>query len=106
VTSGCITNVFTTMLTEKWSGSVAEYPMELLPGQVTWRHIDLKVNVFPILVNHATTGHASRKDKRESYRKLVAVFSELAVRSIVTHANSQGPFPSGTIEPHERLQVR
>jgi hypothetical protein len=36
---------------------VAEYPMELLPGKVTVRDVNLKVNVFPVLVNHATTGH-------------------------------------------------
>jgi hypothetical protein len=45
---------------------VAEYPMELLPGQVTWRHIDLKVNVFPVLVNHATTGHKLQGKTKEN----------------------------------------
>jgi hypothetical protein len=36
---------------------MAKYPMELLPGKYVERCIDLKVNVFPVLVNHATTGH-------------------------------------------------
>jgi hypothetical protein len=45
---------------------VAEYPMELLPGQVTWQHIDLKVNVFPVLVNHATTGHKLQGKTKEN----------------------------------------
>jgi hypothetical protein len=36
---------------------VADYPMELLPGRIISQCIDLKANVFPVLINHATTGH-------------------------------------------------
>jgi len=36
---------------------VVQYPMELLPGRIVERQVNMRANVFPLLVNHATTGH-------------------------------------------------
>jgi len=36
---------------------VVQYPMELLPGKIMEKQVNMRVNVFPLLVNHATTGH-------------------------------------------------
>jgi hypothetical protein len=50
----------------KTANCVAQYPMELLPGMVTLQKINITANVFPLLVNHATTGHKLQGKTKQS----------------------------------------